>query len=71
MTYYVGRLMEARGHKWIFLVQNGEKRAHYSENALHDAFLAGQLLARQDTRELRKQIVADLKAELHEAIDNL
>ena len=71
MTYYVGRLMEERGHKWISLVQNGESRAHYSENALHDAFLAGQLLARQDTRELRKQIVADLKAELHEAINNL
>lgn len=71
MTYYVGRLMEERGHKWISLIQNGESRAYYSENALHDAFLAGQLLARQDTRELRKRIVVELKAELHEAIDNL
>lgn len=71
MTYYVGRLMEERGHKWIALIQNGESRAHYSENALHDAFLAGQLLARQDTRELRKKIVLELKAELHEAIDDL
>ena len=71
MTYYVGRLMEERGHKWIFLVQNGEKCAHYPEKALHDAFLAGQLLARQDTRELRKKIVAELKEEMREAIDNL
>ena len=71
MTYYVGRLMEERGHKWISLVQNGESRAHYSEKALHDAFLAGQLLAKQDTRELRKKIVAELKAEMREAIDNL
>ena len=71
MTYYVGRLMEERGHKWISLVQNGESCAHYSEKALHDAFLAGQLLAKQDTRELRKKIVAELKAEMREAIDNL
>lgn len=67
MTYYVGKLMEEQGHEHITPFD----RVYYSEKALHDAFLAGQLLAKQDTRELRKKIVAEIKAELHEAIDDL
>ena len=72
MSYYVGKLMEEQGHEWVSCkMKDGETRAHYSEQALNDAFLAGQLLAKQDARELRKKIVAELKAELHEAIDDL
>ena len=72
MTYYVGKLMEEQGHELVSCkMKDGETRAHYSERALHDAFLAGQLLAKQDVRELRKKIVAEIKAELHEAIDDL
>ena len=69
MTYYVGKLMEERGHEHIF--PEDKDSAYYSETALQDAFLAGQLLAKKDTRELRKIIVEELEAELHEAIDDL
>ena len=69
MTYYVGKLMEEQGHEHI--TPKDKDCVYYSEKALHDAFLAGQLLAKQDVRELRKKIVAELKAELHEAIDDL
>lgn len=72
MTYYVGKLMEEQGHEWVSCkMKDGETRAHYSEGALHDAFLAGQLLAKQDARELRKRIIAEIKAELNDAIDDL
>jgi hypothetical protein len=69
MTYYVGRLMEERGHEYI--TPKDKDCVYYSEKAIHDAFLAGQLLARMDARELRKRIVEELKAEMHEAIDNM
>ena len=72
MTYYVGKLMEERGHEWVSCkMKNGETSAHYSEQALHDAFLAGQLLSKQDARELRKNILEEVKAEMREAIDNM
>jgi hypothetical protein len=69
MTYYVGRLMEERGHKYI--TPKDKDCVYYSEKAIHDAFLAGQLLAKMDARELRKRIVEELKANMHEAIDNM
>lgn len=74
MTYYVGKLMEEQGHKWIRPSQikgDHEDRAYFSELALHDAFLAGQLLAKADNKEMRKVIIADLRAEIHYAIDNM
>ena len=74
MTYYVGKLMEEQGHKYISPSQikgEHEDRAYYSELALHDAFLAGQLLAKADNKEMRKAIIAELRAEMHYAIDNM
>jgi len=68
MSYYVGRLMEERGHKYI--TPKDKDCVYYSEKAIHDAFLAGQLLAKWDARELRKKIVAELKEEMHAAIAN-
>lgn len=74
MTYYVGRLMEELGHKWINPSKNAVDSAdcaYYSEKALHDAFLAGQLLARADNKKLRASIISELRTELHDAIDNM
>jgi hypothetical protein len=74
MTYYVGRLMEELGHKWIHpqsIRSEHEDRAYYSEAALHDAFLAGQLLAKADNAKMRAAIISELRAELHAAVDNI
>lgn len=74
MTYYVGKLMEEQGHKYIAPRQikgEHEDRVYYSELALHDAFLAGQLLSKADNKEMRKAIIAELRIELHDAIDNM
>jgi len=74
MTYYVGKLMEEQGHKYIAPRQikgEHENRAYYSEAALHDAFLAGQLLAKADNKEMRKAIISELRAEMRYAIDNM
>lgn len=74
MTYYVGKLMEELGHKWIspkLIKGEKEDRAYYSEPALHDAFLAGRLLERESKKELRKEILEEIKHELKYAIDNL
>lgn len=74
MSYYVGKLMEEQGHKYIAPRQikgEHEDRVYYSEIALHDAFLAGQLLAKADNKEMRKAIIAELRAEMHYAIDNM
>ena len=74
MTYYVGKLMEELGHKWIdpsLIKGDREDRAYFSEKALHDAFLAGQLLVRADNKELRASIISELRNELHHAIDNM
>lgn len=73
-TYYVGRLMEELEHKWVSpsnIKGEHEDRAYYSERALHDAFLAGQLLARADNKKLRASIISELRNELHNAIDNM
>lgn len=74
MTYYVGKLMEELGHKWIspsLIKGDREDRAYYSEKALHDAFLAGQLLARADNKELRASVISELRNELNDALDNM
>lgn len=74
MTYYVSRLMEELGHKWIdpsLIKGDREDCAYYSEKALQDAFLAGQLLARADNKKLRASIISELRNELHDAIDNM
>ena len=73
-TYYVGKLMEELGHKWVKPDQiKGEHEdcAYYSEKALHDAFLAGQLLTKADNSEMRKAIISEMRAELRDAIDNM
>lgn len=73
-TYYVGRLMEEQGHKWIRPAQikgEHEDRAYYSEKALHDAFLAGRLLSRADNKKMRAALISEMRAELHDAIDNM
>ncbi len=74
MTYYVGKLMEEQGHKWIspsLIKGERENRAYYSERALHDAFLAGQLISMTNNKKMRAGLFAELKAELHDAIDNM
>jgi hypothetical protein len=74
MTYYVGRLMEELGHKWISpsrIKGDREDRAYFSEKALHDAFLAGRLIERKANSDMRKNIIAELRGELHHAIDNI
>lgn len=67
MTYYVGRLMEELGHKHILPIAikgDHEDRAYYSERALHDAFLAGQLLAKGDHAAMRKSILESVKEDM-------
>jgi hypothetical protein len=74
MSYYVGRLMEELGHKCISPSKiSGEKedRAYYSEKALHDAFLAGQLLAKADNAEMRQAIFSEIKADIINQIETL
>jgi hypothetical protein len=74
MTYYVDRLMEELGHKWIqpqSIRGEYEDRAYFSEKALNDAFLAGQLLAKADNAEMRAAIISELRAELHAVVDNM
>ena len=67
MTYYVGRLMEELGHKDISpkaIRGEHEDRCYYSERALHDAFLAGQLLAKCDHAAMRKSILESVKEDM-------
>lgn len=74
MTYYVGRLMEELGHKYVSpenIKGEHEDRVHYSENALHDAFLAGRLLSRVENKKNRANILAELKSEMHDLIDQI
>lgn len=68
MTYYVGRLMEERGHEYI--TPKDKNCVYYSEKALHEAFLAGQLLGAVNRKEMRKNIIEELKAEMLDAIEN-
>lgn len=72
MTYYVGRLMDELGHKWIrpsSIKGEREDVAYFSERALHDAFLAGQLIARAENKEMRDAILSELKAEISNFIE--
>jgi hypothetical protein len=69
MTYYVGRLMEEQGHEYV--IPTGKDCAYYSEKAMHDAFLAGRLISKADKKQMRVDIMAELKAEMHDAIDNI
>jgi len=67
MTYYVGRLMDELGHKDISpkdIRGEHEDRCYYSERALHDAFLAGQLLAKADNAAVRKSILDSVKEDM-------
>ena len=74
MTYYVGRLMEEQGHEYVMpdrIKGEHEDRVYYSERALHDAFLAGQLLARADRKTLKAELILDLKHQLRHAVDDI
>jgi len=71
MTYYVGKLMEERGHKDILLKVDGKDTTYYSEKALQEAFLAGQLLGAVDRKKMREDIIEEVKAEMREALDML
>ena len=74
MTYYVGRLMKELGHKYVMSERiSGEKenRAHYSDSALHDAFLAGRLIERKSKNELRRSLREEIKQELMNALEDL
>jgi hypothetical protein len=73
MTYYVGRLMKELGHAYIMPEEircDHEDRVYYSEKAIHDAFLAGRLIERKDRAEMKKELIAELKHDLHHLIDN-
>jgi hypothetical protein len=71
-TYYVSRLMEERGHKWVSPKNlNGAKEdsAYYSEKALQEAFEAGRMIAKAENLEMRKALKAEIKAELMNALE--
>jgi hypothetical protein len=69
MTYYVGKLMEERGHEYI--TPKDKDSVYYSEKALHEAFLAGKLIGAVDRKKMREQIIEEVKAEMRDALDNL
>lgn len=74
MTYYVGKLMEEQGHGYVMpaaIKCEHEDCVYYSERALHDAFLAGQLLARADRKMLKAELILELKAQLRDAVDDI
>lgn len=74
MTYYVSSLMEVLGHDWVDSKQirgKCEDRVYYSERALQDAFLAGQLLARADNKKIRANLISEMREQLHHAIENI
>ena len=73
-TYYVSRLMQERGHKWIRPAQisgEHEERAYYSERALQEAFEAGMLIAKGDAAKIREQIRREVKEDLMEELKNM
>jgi len=73
-TYYISRLMQERGHKWICPAQisgEHEDRAYYSEKALQEAFEAGMLIARGDAAKMREQIRLELKQDLMSALEEM
>lgn len=72
MTYYVGRLMGELKHDYIppeKIMGEHEERVYYSERAIYDAFLAGRLIERKERSEMRKELVEEIKKELHRIID--
>lgn len=74
LTYYVSRLMQERGHKWIRPAQitgEHEERAYYSEKALFEAFEAGMLLAKGDAAKIREEIRREVKQELMSALEDM
>jgi hypothetical protein len=71
MTYYVGKLMEVRGHKDVLLKVDGKDTTYYSEKALQEAFLAGQRTGAVDRKKMREDIIEEVKAEMREALDML
>ena len=73
MSYYLGRLMEELKHDWILPSRiKGEREncVYYSERALQDAFLAGQLLAKADHVAMRKNILESVKIDMADWIEN-
>ena len=69
MTYYIGKLMEVRGHKDILLKVDGKDTTYYTERALQEAFLAGKLIGAVNRAAMRKQIIEEVKAEMREVVD--
>lgn len=57
MTYYVGRLMDERGHEWF--KSPGVEGACYTEKALHDAFTAGRRIGYKEGLDKADEIVAE------------
>jgi hypothetical protein len=73
MTYYVGKLMEENGHKYVMperISGEHEDRVYYSEKALHAAFLAGRLIERTEREKMRGNILMGLKREIIEYIED-
>lgn len=73
-TYYVSRLMQERGHKYVRPAQisgEHEDRVYYSEKALQEAFEAGMLIAKEDAAKMREQIRREVKEELMEQLQNM
>ena len=73
-TYYVGKLMEERGHKWIRPGQiSGDHLdcAYYSEKALQEAFEAGMLIAKANVAKMREQIRREVKEELMSSLEDM
>lgn len=73
-TYYLSRLMEERGHKWIRPNQisgEHEDRAYYSERALQEAFEAGMLIAKTDRAKIYASLKEEIKDHLMEELRNL
>ena len=75
MTYYVGRLMQERGHKPVLTghINATDKLdcAYYSEKALQEAFEAGRHIHRISASQMRRDILAELKQEMIYSIENL
>lgn len=73
MTYYVGRLMEELGHTYIMpddIRCEHVDCVYFSEKAIHDAFLAGRLIGNKERAQMRKELIEELKHDLHHLIDN-
>lgn len=65
MTYYIGDLLERRGHKWF----SHEGSAAYTEKAMHDAFIAGLRIGKREADQIATRIVKERIADAHAALD--